>query len=129
MAKRRASQGSSATGPDDAPDDRKLAIGDSTRMVDTLEGADDEDIDLDRVTAQDHSAHDYQSRMDLAAAYREMGRRHAAVRELLAALESTLLCKDYPSALRCVALARAAVDTPKVRDRICEILARHAPQE
>lgn len=108
---------------------RASRIGDSTALVDTLEGKDDDDIDLDRAVSRELSAHDYESRIDLASAYLEMGRRHAAARELLAALESTLLCKDYPSALRCVARARNAVDVPKVRDRICEILARHAQDE
>lgn len=104
-------------------------IGDHTALVDTMEGTDDNEIDLDRSIRREFSAHDYESRMDLAAAYIEMGRRHAAVRELLSALESTLLCKDYPAALRCIARARATVDVAKVRDRICEILARHAPSE
>ena len=105
------------------------AVGDSTSLLDTMEGTEDDDIDLDKPVSRDHSAHDYQSRLDLAAALVEMGRRHAAVRELLAGLESTLLCKDYLATLRCIAMARGAVNVPKVRDRICEILARHAPEE
>ncbi len=78
--------------------------------------------------ADERSAHDYQSRIDLAAAYREMGRTNAAVNELLAAIESALLCADYPTALRCVGNAREIADSPAVRDRICEILTRHAPK-
>jgi hypothetical protein len=114
---------------EESPEVQASRIGDATALVDTLEGKEDDEIDLDRGVSRELSAHDYESRIDLAAAYVEMGRRHAAVRELLAALESTLLCKDYPSALRCVARARIAVNVPRVRDRICEILARHAPEE
>ncbi|MDY0001147.1 MAG: hypothetical protein RBU30_07635 [Polyangia bacterium] len=114
---------------DDANEERLSRVGESTSMVDTMEGKEDGEIDLERGISRELSAHDYESRMDLAAAYLEMGRRHAAVRELLAALESTLLCKDYPSALRCVARVRATVDVPKVRDRICEILARHSSDD
>lgn len=124
-----ASHRAPAAPPSGTPDAALLTVGDSTRLLDTLEGAEDDAIDLDKPVAPHHSAHDYQSRMDLAAALVEMGRRHAAVRELIAALESTLLCKDYPAALRCIAMARAAVDVPRVQGRLCEILARHAPQE
>ena len=74
------------------------------------------------------SAHDYASRMDLAVAYREMGRSRAAVRELLAALDAAMVCGDLEAALRCLRLARDTADSPAVRDQICDILTRHAPQ-
>jgi hypothetical protein len=77
----------------------------------------------------DQSAHDYASRMDLAAAYAEMGRRPQAVRELLLALESALLCDDYGAALSCVSRARRLGDSPALRDQICDALTRHSPDE
>jgi hypothetical protein len=77
--------------------------------------------------SDERSAHDYESRMDLAAAYQEMGRTQAAVAELLAAMESALLCGDYLTALRCVGQLRRTADSPAIRDRICGILTRHAP--
>jgi hypothetical protein len=77
----------------------------------------------------DGSAHDYASRMDLAAAYAELGKRQAAVRELLLALESALICGDHTAALICVARARRIGDSPSLRDQICASLSRHAPSE
>lgn len=75
------------------------------------------------------SAHDYQTRMDLAAAYVEMGRKNAAVNELLTATESALLCADLRTAMRCAARARKINDGPTLRDRIAEIFTRNAPAE
>jgi len=97
---------------------------DPTRAI-NLAGLDDAEA---AAHADDRSAHDYASRIDLAEAYREMGRTQAAVTELLAAMESALLCADYVTALRCVGGARRTADSPAVRDRICEILTRHAPR-
>jgi hypothetical protein len=78
---------------------------------------------------EDGSAHDYASRMDLAAAYAELGKRQAAVRELLLALESALICGDHTAALTCVARARSIGDSPSLRDQICATLSRHAPSD
>ena len=101
------------------------AVGDATKTINLTVLDDDGDMPG---CQDDRSAHDYQSRIDLAAAYREMGRTSAAVNELLAAIESALLCADYRSALRCVVQAREVSDSPSVRDRICEIMTRHAPK-
>jgi hypothetical protein len=78
---------------------------------------------------EERSAHDYQTRIDLAAAYLEMGRTGAAVTELLEATESAIFCADYQTALRCAARARRIADGPSLRDRICEIFTRMAPPE
>ncbi len=75
------------------------------------------------------SAHDYQTRIDLAAAYVEMGRKNAAVNELLTAVESALLCSDFQTALRCAARAREINDGPTLRDRLADIFTRNAPPE
>lgn len=75
------------------------------------------------------SAHDYQTRMDLAAAYVEMGRKNAAVNELLTAAESAILCADLKTALRCASRARQINDGPTLRDRIADIFTRNAPPE
>jgi hypothetical protein len=93
--------------------------GDATGML-TPEAAADED---------GRSAHDYQTRMDLAAAYLEMGRKNAAVNELLTAAESAILCADFKTALRCAARARQINDGPTLRDRIADIFTRNAPPE
>lgn len=85
-------------------------------------------IVLQSQTQDSSSAHDYASRMDLAIAYREMGRSRAAVKESLAAMDAALLCGDHDAALRCIALARQTADGPAVRDQICDILTRHAPK-
>jgi hypothetical protein len=79
--------------------------------------------------ADSRSAHDYQTRIDLAAAYMEMGRKNAAVNELLTAVESALLCADYQTALRCAARTRKINDGPTLRDRIVDIFTRNAPHE
>lgn len=95
--------------------------GDSTGMVTlTPETASDGD---------GRSAHDYQTRMDLANAYVEMGRKNAAVNELLTAVESAILCNDFKTALRCAARSREINDGPTLRDRIAEIFTRNAPPE
>ncbi len=75
------------------------------------------------------SAHDYQTRMDLAAAYLEMGKKIAAVSELLLATESAILCGDFSAAMRCAARAREIGDGPTLRDRLAEIFTRNAPPE
>ncbi len=95
--------------------------GDSTGMV-TLEP--DEASDGDG-----RSAHDYQTRIDLAAAYLEMGRKNAAVNELMTAAESAILCGDFQTAMRCAARARKLNDGPTLRDRIAELFTRNAPSE
>lgn len=95
--------------------------GDNTGMV---------TISPDTATDEDgRSAHDYQTRMDLAAAYVEMGRNSAAVNELLTAVESAILCSDFKTALRCAARARHINDGPTLRDRIADIFTRNAPPE
>jgi len=95
--------------------------GDATGMV---------TISTEAATEGDgRSAHDYQTRMDLAAAYLEMGRNNAAVNELLTAVESAILCTDFKTALRCAARARQIADGPTLRDRIADIFTRNAPSE
>ena len=96
-------------------------VGDSTGMV-TLSPEETEGED-------GRSAHDYQTRIDLAAAYIEMGRKNAAVNELLTAVESALLCNDFKTALRCAARTRQINDGPTLRDRIADIFTRNAPPE
>ena len=75
------------------------------------------------------SVHDYQSRADLAVAYAELGKRHLAVEEFYAAMESALLCKDWPFALKMISKIRETADGPTVRDRIHEVLARNLPED
>ena len=58
-----------------------------------------------------------------------MGRKNAAVNELLTAAESALLCADFQTALRCAARARQLGDGPTLRDRIAELFTRNAPSE
>lgn len=89
-------------------------------------------VTLSTETALDgdgRSAHDYQTRIDLAAAYVEMGRNNAAVNELLTAVESAILCADFKTALLCAARARQISDGPTLRDRIADIFTRNAPPE
>ena len=59
----------------------------------------------------------------------EMGKRGPAVSELVLAMESALICADYPTALRCAASARAIADSPALRDRLVEVITRMAPPE
>ncbi|MFH2005685.1 MAG: hypothetical protein ABI333_03750 [bacterium] len=93
------------------------------------DGASGQEQSPDKPAREERSAHDYQTRIDLAAAYLEMGRTGAAVSELLAATESAIFCADYQTALRCAARARRIADGPSLRDRICEIFTRMAPPE
>jgi hypothetical protein len=74
-------------------------------------------------------AHEYQNRADLAAAYLELGRRKMALKELFGALDSALICQDWPFALKMIGRLRDAADSPTLRDRIHETLALHVPQD
>ncbi len=77
----------------------------------------------------DLPAHEYQNRMDLAGAYRELGKKNLALKELFFALEASLICRDWGFALKVVAEIRSISDGPTIRDRIHEALSLHRPVE
>ena len=77
----------------------------------------------------DLPAHEYQNRVDLAAAYVELGKKSLALKELFAAFESSLICQDWVFALKIIPRIRDIADGPTLRDRIHETLAIHVPRD
>ena len=116
LSTRLAEAGRTATAPDDV-----------TGAV-TLPADSGDELLLPSETTE-RSAHDYQTSIDLAAAYMEMGRRNAAVNELLSALESAIICDDFQTGLQCIARCRQIADSPSLRDTICALLTRLAPTD
>ncbi len=77
----------------------------------------------------DLPAHEYQNRVDLAGAYLELGKKNLALKEYFAALESSLICRDWAFALSIISKIRNMADGPTIRDRIHEALSLHGPKE